>query len=71
MLMTVTMPLDQVAAPELRARLTFPPLPLVATTAAGPTGDATVEEPLDQTLIVFRNDGGWSGWLLLFALRRR
>ena len=71
MLMTVALPLDQVAAPELGARLSFSSLPLAATTAAGLTGDATIEELLNQILITFRNDGDGDGWLLLFALQRR
>ena len=45
MLMTITLPLDQIAAPELAARLSFLHLPLGAITVAGTTGDAIVEEP--------------------------
>lgn len=55
------------AAPELGARLFFPSLLLSVTIAAGPTGDATVEELLGQILIVFQNDGGGIDWLLPFA----
>lgn len=60
MLMTVTLPLDRVAAPEARsAAVLFRPFHGRATTAARPDGGRDSRgAPLSQILMVFGNDGG-------------
>ena len=60
--LSIAPPLDQVAAPEPgNLLLLIPDLSPGPIFVAGSTGDATVAVPINQTLIVSRNDQGGIG----------